>query len=97
MLSESLDHGHIAGVAATRDGNPSDATLVMPGVERDPFPVELDLEPCVEIHRRRVSRHSDVAEITVYVACWNIHAAAATFQGASLLRAPLTSFDAELE
>ena len=46
------------------------------GVERVPFAVEEDLEPGGEIHRRRIGRHADVAEIAVHVARRNVHAAA---------------------
>ena len=40
------------------------------------LPPEKRLEPGVEIHRRRVRRHADVAEISVAVARRNVHAAA---------------------
>ena len=41
-----------------------------------PLAAEKHVEPGIEIHRRRVWRHADVAEISVAVARRNVHAAA---------------------
>ena len=35
----------------------------MTGVERKPSAVEIGLEPCAEIHRRRIDGDTDVAEV----------------------------------
>ncbi len=48
----------------------------MAGVHRVPVAAEIDLEPGAEIHRRRVRRHADIAEIAGAVARRDVHAAA---------------------
>ena len=40
--------------------------------------VEIDLQPGVVIHQRRIGRHADVAEKAVGVARRDVHAAAET-------------------
>ena len=48
----------------------------MAGVEGVPAAAEIDLEPGAEIHRLRLGRHADVAEIAGAVARRDVHAAA---------------------
>jgi len=50
--------------------------MVVARVEREPLAVEIDFEPCTEIHRCRIRRHADVAEITGAISCGQVHAAA---------------------
>ena len=49
--------------------------LVVPSIERVPNATEKDFEPCIEIHRRRVARHADIAEVAVHVSRRDVHAA----------------------
>ena len=51
MRPEGRNHGDIGGVPALRDGNTTDARLVVPGVEQVPASVQVRFEPSVEIHR----------------------------------------------
>ena len=76
MRSERVDQWNIGSIPATRHDNPPDATLIVPGVECVPFAAEIDLEPGVEIHWRRISRNTDIAQIAVHIARGNIHTAA---------------------
>src|SRR5215475_14276863 len=55
--------GNVGGVPAPRDHDATDSRMIVPRVERVPASAEIDLEPCAEIHRRWVRRHTDVAEI----------------------------------
>src|ERR1700760_4998097 len=50
--------------------------MIVPRVERIPLLTEKDLEPGAEVHRRRITRHSDIAEITGAVARRDVHAPA---------------------
>ena len=76
MRSKRLDHRHVAGIASPRDDDATDARLIVARIERKPPSPEINLEPGVEVHGRRIGRHPDVAEITVHVARRNVHAAA---------------------
>ena len=49
---------------------------VVAGVERVPAPAQKDFEPGAEVHRRRVGRNADVAEIAGAIARRDVHAAA---------------------
>ena len=66
----------VGRVAPAGDNDTSDARDVVPGVEGEPASVEKHLEPGAEIHRRRVFRHADIAEIARAIARRNVHAAA---------------------
>ena len=66
----------VGGVAAARHQDAADAREVVAGVEGVPAAAEIDFEPALEIHRRRVGRHADVAEIAGAIARRNVHAAA---------------------
>src|SRR6516164_3370537 len=66
----------IGGVAAARHQHPTDARVVVAGVDRMPCPAEINLEPGREIHRRRVGRDADIAEIASAIARRDVHAAA---------------------
>ena len=73
------ERGHdrdVGGVASACHQDAADARLVVAGIERVPAAAEIDFEPSAEIHRRRVERHADVAEIAGAVARRNVHAAA---------------------
>jgi hypothetical protein len=47
----------------------------VPGIKGKPSPVEKNLEPGAEIHRRRIFGYADVAEIARSVTRRNVHAA----------------------
>ena len=76
VRTERVDERNIGGVASTRDQDAADARHVVARVEGVPLAAEEHVEPGVEIHRRRVRRHADVAEIAVAVARRNVHATA---------------------
>ena len=65
MRPERVDQRNVGGVASARDQDTADARHVMARIERVPFAAEIRLEPGVEIHRGRIGRHADVAEISV--------------------------------
>jgi hypothetical protein len=48
----------------------------MTRVEGEPSPVQINLEPCAEIHRRRIGGDADIAEIAGAVTRGDIHAPA---------------------
>jgi hypothetical protein len=48
----------------------------MAGVESEPASIEKDFKPRVIVHRCRVRRHANVAQKSIRVTRWNIHAAA---------------------
>ena len=48
----------------------------MTGIEGEPASVEENLKPGAEVHRSRIPRHADIAEIAGAVTGRNIHAAA---------------------
>src|SRR5580692_4714028 len=59
---------HVRRVAPARKGNPAYPRMIMPRIEREPLSVEERLEPSAEVHRRRIPRYADIAEITRAVA-----------------------------
>src|SRR6478609_9692433 len=73
---EARDHRDVGGVAPAGDQNTANPGLIVPRVEGEPSAPEKDFEPGVEIHRRRVRRNADVAEIAVAIARGNVEAAA---------------------
>src|SRR4030095_2153088 len=68
--------GNIGGVASPGHQDAPDPGSVVPCIECVPLPGEIDFEPGAEIHRRRIRRNTDIAEIARAVARWNIHASA---------------------
>ena len=76
MRSERVDQRNIGSIPAARHDNPPDTPLIVTGVECVPFATEKHLEPGIEIHRRGIGRHADIAQIAVHIARGNIHAAA---------------------
>ena len=76
MRPEGLDHWHIASVAASGNGDPADPPHVVPRVEGEPTSIQIHLKSGIEIHRRGIARHADVAEVAVDVARGDVHAAA---------------------
>src|SRR5580658_1011229 len=50
--------------------------MVVPGVEREPAPVEEHLEPGAKIHRRRIGGNTDVAQVSGAIAGGDVHAPA---------------------
>src|SRR5687768_11509054 len=67
---------YIGRIPPPRHQDASDPRLVVPGVECVPLTRKIHLEPSAEVHRRRIGRNTDVAEIAGAVACRNIHATA---------------------
>src|SRR3954451_1925229 len=61
--------------AASRPRAMADAGNVVAGIERIPAAAEIDLEPGAEIHRIRLRRNADVAQITGAIARRDVHAA----------------------
>src|ERR1700692_2417842 len=60
------ERGHdcdVGGIAPARHQDAADTRLVVAGVQRVPAVAEIHFEPSAEIHRCRVRRHADVAEI----------------------------------
>src|SRR6201996_4922802 len=74
MRPEGLNHGNIHRIAAAVEGNPSDLLDVVTGVEHVPAVADRGLEPGVEVHRRRVGGDSDIADIPIAIAGWDIKA-----------------------
>src|ERR1700733_12866113 len=73
---ERIADRDVGGVAAAGNQHAADPRLIVPGVERMPLAIEVGLEPSGEIHRLRIGRHADIAEIAGAVTGWNVHAAA---------------------
>jgi hypothetical protein len=65
--------------------------MVVPGVEHKPSAVEIGLEPCAEIHWRRIDGDADVAEIAGAITRGNVHA---TAQGHCKMREVAADADA---
>src|SRR4029079_3418317 len=76
MRAERGRDGHVGGVAPTRDENAANTRNIVARIERVPAAVEEHLEPGAEIHRGRVGRNADIAEITGAIARRDVHAAA---------------------
>jgi hypothetical protein len=87
LLGEDLEAGELAraergydrdvgGIASARHQDAADARLVMTRIERVPTAAEIDLKPSAEIHRRRIGRYTDVAEIARAIARRNVQATA---------------------
>src|ERR1700751_4110001 len=74
--TESCRDSDVSRVTAAPDQDPTYPGMIVPRVESVPPSAEKHLEPGAEIHRSRVSRHTDVSEIAGAVASRNIHAAA---------------------
>ncbi len=64
----------VRGVASARDEDPTDALDVVPRVEGVPGAADKRLEPTGEVHRRRILRTTDVAEVTGAIPRRNVHA-----------------------
>jgi hypothetical protein len=62
---ERLQHRHVTGIPAARDREAADTRLVVARIVSVPRTVQVDLEPGVEIHGRRIEGHADVAEVSV--------------------------------
>src|SRR5580704_664256 len=73
--SEGRGDRHVGRVAAARDEDAPDARRVVARIERVPGRPEVSLEPSREVHRRRVLRHADVAQIAGAIARRNVQAA----------------------
>jgi len=73
-LSVPVPAAQKADVSADR--YPADAPLIMSGIKGVPFAPEVDLKPSVEIHRRRIRRHTDITQVTVHIARWDVHGTA---------------------
>ena len=67
MGAERGDHGDIRRVSAASDQDSADPALVVAGVKRVPAGADVSLKPSVEIHRRRVWRHADIAKVTIAI------------------------------
>src|SRR5580692_2465756 len=69
MRAERMQHWNVHGVASARHGDAADTGHVVARVEDIPAAAEIGLEPGIEVHRRRIGRDADIAEITVAIAC----------------------------
>src|SRR5271168_428692 len=73
------ERGHdrdVGSVAPACHQDAADARLIVTGIECVPAASEIGLEPCAEIHGRRIASHPDVTQIAGAVARRNIHATA---------------------
>src|SRR5450432_230212 len=76
VWSEGGRDRNVGGVATARDEDASDARGVVARIERVPGRPEVSLEPSREVHRRRVLRNADVAQVAGAIARRNVQAAA---------------------
>src|SRR5476651_1790460 len=76
MRSKRRNHRHVRGISTPRDQNPANSRLIVPSVKRVPFPIEICLEPRVEVHRRWVRSNTDIAKISITKPRWYIEATA---------------------
>src|SRR5215210_2136193 len=74
--TEACRDRHVGGVASPGHQDTPDPGRVVPCIERVPLSGQIDLEPGAEIHRRRIRRNTDIAEIPRAVASRDIHASA---------------------
>jgi hypothetical protein len=65
----------VGGIATACHQDAADPRLVVAGIQRVPAVAEIDFVPSAEIHRCRVRRHADVAEIAGAITRRNVHAA----------------------
>src|SRR4029079_8689789 len=75
MWAEGMNHRHVCGVAAASDHHAAYPRCVMPRVDREPFAAKEHLDPCTEVHRRRIFRHTEVPKVSMCVSRGNIEAA----------------------
>src|ERR1019366_4154825 len=61
--SKARGNSNICGVTAACYYDPADPRMVVTRVEREPSPIQIDLEPGAEIHRRQIDGDADVTEI----------------------------------
>src|SRR4029077_11886448 len=64
------------GITAARDHDAADPRTIVARIEGKPAPIKIHLKPGAEIHRRRIGRNADVAEVARAIARRDIHAAA---------------------
>ena len=55
---------------------------------REALSVQVDLEPCIEVHRCGIGRHADVTQVAVDVARGNVEAAVKGDREVSLVPPP---------
>src|SRR6516165_12826346 len=76
MRPERSGQGNIHRVTPACDRDSADARRIMPGVESEPAPVQIDFEPGIIILWRGIRRHPDIAKESIAITGRNIHAAA---------------------
>src|ERR1700685_3086601 len=59
---------NVGGIAPACHQDAADTRRIVARIERVPATAEIGFEPCAEIHRRRIGRAADVAEIAGTVA-----------------------------
>src|SRR5215207_6261643 len=74
--AEARRERDVGRVASPGHQDAPDPGSVVPCIECVPLFGQIDFEPGAEIHRRRIRRNTDIAEIARAVARWNIHAPA---------------------
>jgi hypothetical protein len=75
MRAKRGNHGNISRVPARYQNAPDPARIVT-RIKSVPATADIDFHPGIEIHRRRVWRHADIAKIPITVTRRDIQAAA---------------------
>src|SRR4051812_38000175 len=70
--SESRRQRNIDRIPAARHQNTTNTWLVVTGVKRPPLMIQVRLEPGAEVHRRRILRNADVAEVSRRIASGDV-------------------------
>ena len=73
-LTESCADRDIGGVASSGHKDPANSRLIVPRVKGVPARAEIDFKPGAEIHRRRVRRDADIAEVAGAISRRDVHA-----------------------
>jgi hypothetical protein len=76
--SEACRNRDVCRVSSSRDDDATNSRMVVPRIERVPPVAKKDLKPRAEVHRGRISWHTDITEIACAIASGNVHAAAET-------------------
>ena len=75
-LTKSGADRDIGGIAPAGHKDPANSRLIVSRVEGVPARAEIDFKPGAEIHRRRVRRDADIAEVAGAIARRDVHAPA---------------------
>ena len=76
VQAERRADGHIGCVAPARDEHAADARSVVARIEDVPLATQKGLEPARKVHRTRLGRDADVAQVAGAIAGRNVHASA---------------------